>query len=59
MIFLDSPQECGLYMCKNNSYVPSDRQMRHVREVLNLMSAMTEDTRFAEVTAVSRRTSKT
>ena len=42
-------------MRKNNSYVPSDRQMRHVREVLNLMSAMTKDTRFAKVAAESEK----
>ena len=42
-------------MRKNNSYIPSDRQMRHVREVLNLMAAMTNDTRFVEVVSESEK----
>ena len=33
-------------MRKDNRYVPSDRQMRHVREVLNIMAALTGDERF-------------
>ena len=33
-------------MRKNNDYVPSERQIKYVREVLNLMTALTKDTRF-------------
>ena len=35
-------------MRRNNSYVPSDRQMTHVREVLDLMRMLTGDNRFTE-----------
>ena len=35
-------------MRKNKNYVPSDIQMIHVREVLQLMSALTKDARFEE-----------
>ena len=35
-------------MRKNGSYVPSERQITHVREVLDLMAVLTGDNRFAE-----------
>ena len=35
-------------MRKNDSYVPSEQIIVHVREVLNLMSQVTDDSRFAE-----------
>ena len=36
-------------MRKNKKYVPSKRQIVHVREMLQLMTAITKDKRFAEV----------
>lgn len=36
-------------MRKNKDYVPSERQITHVREVLKLMSVLTKDNRFEEV----------
>ena len=36
-------------MRKNNDYTPSPQEIRHVREVLNAMAALTQDTRFEEV----------
>ena len=33
---------------KNNNYVPSERQLTHVREVLDLMRVLTGDDRFTE-----------
>ena len=36
-------------MRKNNDYQPTPFQIRHVREVLNTMAALTQDTRFEEV----------
>ena len=35
-------------MRKNNDYVPSERQLIHVREVLDLMRVLTGDERFTE-----------
>ena len=35
-------------MRKNNNYVPSERQLTHVREVLDLMRVLTGDDRFTE-----------
>ena len=35
-------------MRKNNNYVPSGRQLTHVREVLDLMRVLTGDNRFTE-----------
>lgn len=35
-------------MRKNNEYVPTETQIRHVREVLQLMSILTDDRRFEE-----------
>ena len=35
-------------MRKNNDYVPSERQLIHVREVLDLMRVLTGDSRFTE-----------
>ena len=35
-------------MRKNGNYVPSDRQLIHVREVLDLMRVLTGDNRFTE-----------
>ena len=35
-------------MRKNGTYVPSERQITHVREVLDLMRVMTGDHRFTE-----------
>lgn len=35
-------------MRKNKNYVPSDRQITHVKEVLRLMSVLTKDNRFEE-----------
>ena len=35
-------------MRKNNGYVPSERQLTHVREVLDLMRILTGDNRFTE-----------
>ena len=35
-------------MRKNNNYVPSERQLIHVREVLDLMRVLTGDERFTE-----------
>ena len=35
-------------MRKNKNYVPSDRQITHVREVLRLMSVLTKDNRFED-----------
>ena len=35
-------------MRKNKDYIPSKRQIIHVREVLQLMAALTKDNRFAE-----------
>ena len=35
-------------MRKNKNYVPSDRQITHVKEVLQLMSVLTKDNRFEE-----------
>ena len=42
-------------MRKNNDYKPSDIQIRHVREVLNTMSALTQDNRFTEIYAESKK----
>ena len=36
-------------MRKHNDYKPTATQIRHVREVLNAMAALTQDTRFEEV----------
>ncbi len=35
-------------MRKNDNYVPSEKQLIHVREVLDLMSVLTGDDRFTE-----------
>lgn len=35
-------------MQKNNNYVPSEKQLTHVREVLDLMRVLTGDDRFTE-----------
>ena len=35
-------------MRKNGNYIPSDRQLVHVREVLDLMRVLTGDDRFTE-----------
>lgn len=40
-------------MRKNKSYKPSDIQFKHVREVLQLMSVLTRDTRFEEAASAS------
>ena len=43
-------------MRKNNKYIPSTVEMTHVREVLDMMSVMTNDNRFIEVAdEVSKR----
>ena len=43
-------------MRKNDTYIPSDVEMVHVREVLDMMSVMTNDNRFIEVAdEVSKR----
>ena len=36
-------------MRKNDDYMPTPVQIKHVREVLNAMAALTQDTRFEEV----------
>ena len=36
-------------MRKNKNYVPDERQIIHVRQVLQLMSVLTKDDRFEEV----------
>ena len=36
-------------MRKSNDYKPAPQEIRHVREVLNAMAALTQDTRFEEV----------
>ena len=36
-------------MRKNNDYKPTTIQIKHVREVLNAMAALTQDTRFEEI----------
>ena len=36
-------------MRKNDDYKPTPVQIKHVREVLNAMAALTQDTRFEEV----------
>ena len=36
-------------MRKDNSYTPPSWQIKHVREVLSLMAALTRDTRFRDV----------
>ena len=36
-------------MRKNNDYKPPTWQIKHVREVLNLMAALTKDNRFRDV----------
>ena len=36
-------------MRKNNDYQPTPFQIKHIREVLNTMAALTQDTRFEEV----------
>lgn len=40
-------------MRKNKSYKPSDIQFKHVREVLQLMSVLTRDTRFEEAASAA------
>ena len=42
-------------MRKNNDYKPSPQEIRHVREVLNAMAALTQDTRFEEVYAEAKQ----
>ncbi len=36
-------------MRKNNDYVPKSDKLKHVHEVLELMSVMTKDYRFEEI----------
>ena len=37
---------------KNKDYIPTDTQMKHVKEVLQLMSVLTQDNRFEEAANV-------